>query len=183
MNGWGIMAGVAFILGLGLIGTDYLATTITTDGSVMLATSGSDGNGSFASRTMALDSSRVSRSVSESDELNTDLTVRGTGPILLSEYTSSIVHQPGISELCAFLDNPTDRKTDGASMYLSGIIDPGEYELTRTLGTGLAGTSLVNGTGMLILGSQSNGNRSLESHGFVSGNMSVKDLVRFGVRL
>lgn len=33
----------------GLVGADYLATTVKTDGSVMLASAGSDPNGSFVS--------------------------------------------------------------------------------------------------------------------------------------
>ncbi|MDD1729998.1 MAG: hypothetical protein LUQ50_13125 [Methanospirillum sp.] len=183
MNGWKMLTGVICLLGVGLMGADYLATTITTDGSVMLATSGSDENGSFASRTMALDSSQVSRTVSGSDELNTDLTVRGAGPVLLSEYASAILHQPGINELCVFFDHTQDQTTNDASMYLSGIIDPGGYELSRTIGSGLSGTSQVNGTGMILLGSQNSQNRTLESHGFVSGNLTVKDLVRYGGNL
>ena len=42
---------------------------------------------------------------------------------------------------------------------------------------------MVNGSGMVGFGSQSKGNDILKTIGFVSGNMSVRDFVRYGRRL
>ena len=183
MNGGCIIAGAVCFIIAGLVGADYLATSINTDGSVMLATSGSDANGSFASRTLALDSAQVSRSFTGSDEMNADLSVRAAGPVLLSDYASGVLGQDEIRKLCTFLDMPSYQQTREASLFLSGIVDQGEYETSRTIGSGLAGISGVNGTGLMIFGSQGQGNRSLQSHGFVSGNMSVRDIVRYGGKL
>ncbi|MFH0968574.1 MAG: hypothetical protein V1862_12910 [Methanobacteriota archaeon] len=124
---------------------------------------------------MAFDTSQVSRSVSGEEEMR-------SGPILFSEYASGILKITDIRELCAFLSIPYDHDAGEASLYSSGILHQGEYDATRTTGSGLFGMTTVNGTGMVFFGSQSQGNRSMESRGFVSGNMSVSDIVRYGGR-
>ena len=80
---------------------------------------------------------------------------------------------------CAFLDTPSDQQVGEASLYLSGIVGPGEYDSSRTIGGGLVGETAVNGSGLVLLGSERSGNRSLNSHGVITGNMSVRDLVRY----
>ncbi|MDD1728312.1 MAG: hypothetical protein LUQ50_04480 [Methanospirillum sp.] len=178
-----LVAGSICLVLAGIAGADYLATTISTDGSVMLATAGSDENGSFVSRAMALDSAQVSRSVSGEDEMQSDLSVRGSGPILFSDSTFGILKRPDIREICDLFSIPYDHETGEASMYSSGILQQGTYSIMRSTGSDLFGMTTVNGSGMMLLGSQTQGNRSMESRGFVSGNMSVSDLVRYGGRL
>ncbi|HWQ64079.1 MAG TPA: hypothetical protein VN429_06650 [Methanospirillum sp.] len=166
----------------GLAGADYLATTISTDGSVMLASAGSDENGSFASRVMASDKAEVHRSVSGSDETESDLIVRSAGPMLFSDFASAIWKGSDLNRVCALLRSPDDLNDGKVSVYSSGIIK-GEVDTVRQVGNGLSGQTSANGTGLLVLGSQSESNRSLGSRGFVSGNMSVQDMIRYGGRL
>ncbi len=175
-----LVAGSICLVLAGLACADYLATTISTDGSVMLATAGSDENGSFVSRAMALDSTQVSRSVSGEEEMRSDLTVRGSGPILFSDSTFGILKRPDIRDICEFFSIPYDHDTGEAFVYSSGILKGGNYSIMRSTGSDLFGMTTVNGSGMVLLGSQTYGNRSMESRGFVSGNMSVSDLVRYG---
>ena len=167
---------------LGLAGADYLATTISTDGSVMLASAGSDANGSFASRVMASDRAEVHRSVSGSDETESDLTIRSAGPMLFSDFASVILKGSDLNKVCTLFAGQDDRNDGEVSVYSSGIIK-GEVDTVRQVGSGFSGQTSVNGTGLLVFGSQSESNRSLENRGFVSGNMSVQDLFRFGGRL
>lgn len=166
----------------GLAGADYLATTISTDGSVMLTSAGSDLNGSFASRVMASDRAEVHRSVSGS-ETESDLTVRSSGPMLFSDFASAIWKRSDLNKVCTLLVGQDDQDEGEVSVYSSGIIRRGEVDTVRQVGSGLSGQTSVNGTGLLVLGSQSERNRSLGSRGFVSGNMSVQDLFRYGGRL
>lgn len=174
-----IIGAICFILA-GLAGADYIATTISTDGSVLLAASGEDTNGSLGSQAMATDCSRVSQSVSGENGLQTDLSLRGSGPVLFSDYASGIGKHPALRDLCAFLEIPNDRDMRESSLYSSGILRSGEVDISRSVGSSLFGMTAVNGTGMLRFGSQSRGNRSMESQGFVSGNLSVNDLVQYG---
>lgn len=166
----------------GLAGADYLATTISTDGSVMLTSAGSDANGSFASRVMASDRAEVHRSVSESDETESDLSVRSSGPMLFSDFASAIWKGSNLNKVCTLLAGQDDPSDGEVSVYSSGIIK-GEVDTVRQVGSGLSGQTSVNGTGLMVLGSQSERNRSLGSRGFISGNMSVQDLFRYGGRL
>ncbi len=167
----------------GLAGADYLAMTVKTDGSVMLASAGSDPNGSFVSRVLASDRAEVHRSVSGSDETESDLTIRSAGPVLFTDFASSIWRGSDLNRVCALLQHQDDQSDREASVYSSGIIRKGEVDTVRLVGGGLSGQTSVNGTGLLVLGSQSERNRSVQNRGFVSGNMSVQDLFRYGGRL
>jgi len=166
----------------GLAGAEYLATTVRTDGSVMLASAGSDPNGSFVSRVLASDKAEVHRSVSGNDETESDLTIRSAGPVLFTDFASSIWRGSDLNRVCTLLQHQDDPESGKASAYSSGIIK-GEVDTVRLVGSGLSGQTSVNGTGLLVLGSQSERNRSLQNRGFVSGNMSVQDLFRYGGRL
>jgi hypothetical protein len=88
-----------------------------------------------------------------------------------------------LNSLCSLLNTPDSRNHDEASVYSSGIISQGEYITSRVIGEGLSGETGLNGTGLLVFGSQEEGNRTISGHGFVSGNMSVKDLVQYGGRV
>ncbi len=167
----------------GLVGAEYLATTIRTDGSVMLTSAGSDLNGSFASRVMASDKAEVHRSISGSDETESDLSIRSAGPVLFTDFASAVLKESDLDRVCALLRSQDDPDGGKVSAYSSGIIRKGEVDTIRLVGDGLFGQTSVNGTGLLVLGSQSESNRSLVNRGFVSGNMSVQDLIRYGGRL
>jgi len=161
---------------------DLIATSISTDGSVMLKTTGSDENGSFASRILSCDESRVSRTTGDESGLDEDLTVRSSGPTLFSGYADALLSTSGIKTICALLDTPQVPE-GSAEVYTSGIIQGGGYSSSHTIGPGLSGMTAVNGTGLLLLGSGEEGNRTLRSAGFVSGNMSVQDMVKYGVKI
>nr|WP_319537628.1 hypothetical protein [uncultured Methanospirillum sp.] len=167
----------------GLAGAEYLVTTISTDGSVMLTSAGSDANSSFVSRVMASDRSEVHRSVSGSVETESDLSIRSAGPVLFSDFASSIWKGSDLNKVCALLRSQDDPNDGAVSAYSSGIIRKGEVDTVRQVGSGLFGQTSVNGTGLLVLGSQSESNRSRVNRGFVSGNMSVQDLFRYGGKL
>ncbi len=182
MNTRYILAGIICLIFTGLVGADLIATTISSDGSVMLTTSGDDANGSFSSRAMTLETAQVSRSVTGEEKMDALIAVSGKGPVIFSEYASGISALPDTRPVCTFLDTQPYTKGSDSSMYLSGILSGGEYQVSRTMGTGLEGETGVNGSGLLLFGSASANNRSLRTHGFVTGNMSVRDVARFGVR-
>ena len=50
-------------------------------------------------------------------------------------------------------------------------------------GPGLTGGMDVNGSGMMSFGSQMAGNSTMRSSGFVSGNMTIHDFVKYGGKL
>jgi hypothetical protein len=183
MKGRFLITGMLFLVLAGLVGADFISTTINTDGSALLTTSGSDENGSFVSRAMTMDTARISRTASGEPDLQTDLVVSGSGPVLFSDYASGLLKTRKIRELCAFLDGSGDQSGGESAVYTSGILESGEYAVSRTIGSGLEGMATVNGSGLLFFGSQSQDNRSMNTHGFVTGNMSVRDLVRYGGRL
>nr|WP_319538408.1 hypothetical protein [uncultured Methanospirillum sp.] len=54
MNWKFILSGGVFLVLAGLVGGDFVSTSISTDGTVMPASSGNTENGSFASRVMAV---------------------------------------------------------------------------------------------------------------------------------
>ncbi|HWQ64173.1 MAG TPA: hypothetical protein VN429_07125 [Methanospirillum sp.] len=177
-----LVAGLFCLLCAALTGADFIATTISTDGSAHLSTSGSDANGSFAQHAMTVDASRLIRTVS-GDETGNDMVVSGSGPVLVSDFASAIVKGSEIRDHCMFLDAGVERSLGDASVYVSGILREGEYDSSRAIGSGLSGETRVNGSGLLAFGFQGTGNRSMESRGFVSGNMSVQDLFRYGGRV
>ena len=183
MKGYYIIAGALCFLLAGLVGSDYLATSISTDGTAILATSGENTNGSFASRVMTLDPAQLSRTVTANEDLFQELTVQGKGPVLFAEYGSDRTQPLRTDERCSFLQQYMDQGLGEASRYLSGILGSGTYASSQRIGDGLDGMSDVNGTGMVVLGSEILGNRSLLSHGFVSGNFSARDIFRYGGRL
>lgn len=171
------LIGIFCLIIAGYAGADYLATSIQTDGSVMLTTSGSDANGSFTSRTMAIDSSDVGLSIGGGENLDTDLTVRSSGPVLVSDYSSGRESVIPAWLACAFnLQNPGD--VDHSEFYSSGILSKGGYSLSRSINPDLSGTMLVNGSGLMNFGSQKTGNASLRSFGFVSGNMTIREILQ-----
>jgi hypothetical protein len=178
-----IIAGAICLIFAGLVGAEYLSTAISTDGCVMLTTSGTDENGSFVSQAMALDATDLHRSVMGEADTESDLAVRSTGPLLFSDYALGFYKHPDLNSLCSLLNNPDSRNHGEASVYSSGIISQGEYATSRVIGEGLSGETGLNGTGLLVFGSQVEGNRTIAGHGFVSGNMSVRDLFRYGGRV
>jgi len=180
MRGWCFIAGMLFLLIAGLAGADYLSTTISSDGSVMLASAGSDENGSLASRVMTLDAAKITRSMTGDSDLHSDLLVVGAGPFLISDVASGFVKAKELVSGCVFLDNAGDHRVGESSVYATGIMQKGEYDASRSIGSDLIGLTAVNGSGMMMLGTQRSDNKSLFSRGFVTGNMSIHDFVRYG---
>jgi hypothetical protein len=84
---------------------------------------------------------------------------------------------------CIFLTESRVQAAQVADLYSVGILRNRSYEISRVVGSGLTGGTVVNGSGMVGFGSQSEGNNTLKTRGFVSGNMSVRDFGRFGGRL
>ncbi|WP_409199196.1 hypothetical protein [Methanospirillum lacunae] len=178
---WALIA-VACLLLAGPLCADLIATTISTDGSVMLKTSASDENGSFTSRILSRDESQVTRTAGDDNGLYEDLAVRGSGQTLFSEYADALLSTRGIKTICAFLDTP-DTHEGNAAAYSSGIVQGGGYASSRTISQGLSGRTAANGTGLIFLGSESQGNRSFKTGGFISGNLSVEDMMTYGVKI
>lgn len=177
-----LVAGLVCLLFAAFTGADFIATTISTDGSALLWTSGSDANGSFAQHVMTVDESRLIRTVS-GDETGNEMVVSGSGPVLVSDFASAIMKGSEIRDRCMFLDAGVERSLGDASVYVSGILKDGEYDSSRVISSGLSGETRVNGSGLLAFGFTESGNRSMKSRGFVSGNMSVQDLFRYGGRI
>jgi hypothetical protein len=183
MNIQFIVAGGIFLVIAGLAGADLIATTINTDGFASLSTSGSDGNGSWASQAMGVDQTELVRSISGEKGLTSTLSIHGIGPVLFSEYAEALERAENTASHCVFQGSLDDDTFGLASMYTSGILKNGMYDITRSQDSGLSGESSINGSGLLLLGSKSNANQTLSSHGFVAGNMTVRDIVRYGGRL
>ena len=181
MKGRYLITGVLFLILASVGGVEYLATMVSTDGSVMIASSESDDQGSAASRAMAVDSVRLSRTISGNGGMGSDLSVKSSGPVLFAEYASNLLQKSELKELCAFLNNSGDQDSRESSQYATGILRNGEYGSSLTRGPDLNALTQVNGSGMIVFGSQSQNNCSLQSRGFVTGNMTVNDLVRYGV--
>ncbi|WP_181391571.1 hypothetical protein [Methanospirillum lacunae] len=55
MNWKLVLSGGIFLVLAAFVGADYVSTSISTDGTMMIASSGNNENGSFASRVMAVD--------------------------------------------------------------------------------------------------------------------------------
>ena len=88
MNWIFLVSGGLFLVLAGLVGADYLSTSIVTDGSFVLASSGQTENGSYASRVMAADESEITRSMTGGESLVSDFSVKSSGPVLVSDYAS-----------------------------------------------------------------------------------------------
>lgn len=182
MNWIFVISGGLFLVLAGLVGADYVSTSISTDGTFMLASAGQTDNGSYASRVMAVDNSEISRSMSGGENLESDLSVTGSGPILVSDYASGkTIHLPD-TIACAFITE-MQKHDQESELYTMGILNRGSYATSRVIGPGLTGGLEVNGSGMMNFGSQTVGNNSLRSSGFVAGNMTIRDFVKYGGRL
>ncbi|MDD1728208.1 MAG: hypothetical protein LUQ50_03950 [Methanospirillum sp.] len=177
------IAGLLFLVLAGCVGAEYLSTTVRSDGSIMLTGSGSDENGSFASRVMTQGPGLVSRSITGEEDMKTDLAVHSDGSLLYTDSASARLIQPGIRELCAFLQAPFEHEIGESSLVVSGILHHGDLDASRTIGPELDGLTAVNGSGMLLFGSGSRENRTFSGRGFVTGNMTVNDMVRYGGRV
>ena len=181
MKGGYVIAGLVFLVLAGLVGADYLTSTVSSDGSILIKTAGSDENGSFESRVMTVDQAALSREISGDGRLASDLTVTGEGPIVVFESASGDISEPDPGA-CLFLTPDRAGKTGKADLMTTGILGHGRNTISRVVDTGLSGETAVNGSGMMSLRSSVFGNTSLSSSGVVAGNMSTRDLVRFGGR-
>jgi len=182
MNWILLVSGGLFLVLAGLVGADYLSTSIVTDGSFVLASSGQTENGSYASRLMAADASELTRSLTGGESLVSDLLVKSSGSILVSDYASGKGTPTPDPLACVFISHIQEQEEE-SELYSMGILNKGMYAASRVVGPGLTGGLDVNGSGMMSFGSQNNGNSSLRSSGFVSGNMTIRDFVKYGGRL
>ena len=182
MNWIFLVSGGLFLVLAGLVGADYLSTSIVTDGSFVLASSGQTANGSYASRVMAADSSEITRSMTGGESLVSDLSVKSSGPVLVSDYASGKSALTPDSLACVFIRHIQGQEEE-SELYSMGILNKGNYAASRVVGPGLTGGLDVNGSGMMSFGSQKFGNDTLRSSGFVSGNLTVRDFVKYGGRL
>jgi len=57
---------------------DYVCSSISTDGTLMLATFGHTDNGSYVYRVITVDQTEISRSMTEDESLETSLSVKGS---------------------------------------------------------------------------------------------------------
>lgn len=167
--------GSLFMILASLTGAEYLGTTISTDGTILLSGSGEDENGSFASRVMTKGVSELSRIINR-EESGVGISVQGAGPVLFSDYTSGKSVSP-LTPVCVFLTKVPVTGDSHDDLFTSGILEHGVYTMNRIPGPGLSGETLVNGTGLMIFGSEIQKNDTSGSRGFVSGNMTVHDLV------
>ena len=181
---WKYVVSGGFLLVLaGLFGAaDYVSTSITTDGSFLLASSGQTDNGTYASRVMAADASEITRSMTGDDSLAADISVTSSGPVLVSDYASGKSALTPDSLACVFIRHIQGQEEE-SELYSMGILNKGNYASSRVVGPGLTGGLDVNGSGMMSFGSQKFGNDTLRSSGFVSGNLTVRDFVKYGGRL
>lgn len=182
MNWKFIVSSGMFLVLAALVGADFISTTITTDGTSMLATSGSTENGSYASRIMTSELSEVSRSLSGGENLESEVSVKSSGPILISDYASGKSAQVPEKFSCVFSSQLLKNSQD-SELFTLGILNKGVYAASRVAGSGLTGGTEVNGSGMMSFGSQVIGNDTMRSSGFVSGNMTIRDFVRYGGRV
>lgn len=182
MNWKLLVSGVTFLVLAGLVGADFVSTTITTDGTALLATSGTTENGSYASRLMTVEPSEVSRSLSGGESLESEVSVKGSGPILVSDYASGKYAQLPDRFACLFSEQMKKQEQE-SELFTMGILNKGSYAASRVIGPGLTGGTDVNGSGMMSLGSQTVGNKTMRSSGFVAGNMTIRDFVKYGGRL
>ncbi|WP_319579486.1 hypothetical protein [uncultured Methanospirillum sp.] len=171
-----LLAGSLLLILASLTGAEYLGTTISTDGVVILTGSDQDGNGSVASRIMAIGTSELSRIIG--DEGGIGMTVQGRGPLLFSDHTTGTTPTQ-LGQACVFLTPDRINADSRANLDASGILSSGIYAMTRVPGRGISGETLVNGSGIMLLRSGSDGNRTTRSTGFVSGNMTLHDLTRY----
>jgi hypothetical protein len=182
MNWKFVISGVTFLVLAALVGADYLSTSILTDGSFVLASSGQTDNGSYASRVMAADASELTRSLTGGESLVSDLVVKSAGPVLVSDYASGKAGSIPDPLACVFITHIQELEEE-SELYSMGILNKGMFAASRVVGPGLTGGLDVNGSGMMSFGSQKIGNSSLRSSGFVSGNMTIRDFVKYGGRL
>ncbi|PWR69704.1 hypothetical protein [Methanospirillum lacunae] len=171
-----LVLGSLFVILASLTGAEYLGTTISTDGTILLSGSGEDANGSFASRVITVGVSELSRIIT-GEESGVGISVTGAGQALFSDYTTGNSVSP-LTPVCVFLTRDSVTGDSRADLFTSGILEHGVYTMSRVSGSGLSGETLVNGTGLMILGSEIQGNDTTGSEGFVSGNMTIHDLVR-----
>lgn len=85
--------------------------------------------------------------------------------------------------VCSFLDQTVPGPGGGAFQYVTGMVQDADIESSRVVGEGLDATFGANGSGMVLFGSAVSENRTLQSHGFVAGNLSVQDRIRYGMRI
>jgi hypothetical protein len=140
MNWKFILSGGVFLVLASLVGADFVSTSISTDGTMMLASSGNNENGSFASRVMAVDTSHLSRSITGNDEYQTDLIIQGSGPILASDYATARVSPEVLDEMaCTLLTDTRVQAAQVSDLYTLGMLRNGSYEISRVVGSGLTG--------------------------------------------
>lgn len=152
MNKEFIISGFVFLVLAGLAGADFISTSISTDGTMLLASSGHNDNGSFASRVMTVDQSDLSRSISGSEILETDVSVKGSGPLLVSDYASGVQRAITDPAACVFLTEDRVQVKGTSELYTTGILNRGNYAISRKIDSGLTGGTDVNGSGMMSLG-------------------------------
>lgn len=175
-------AGLLFLVLAGFAGAGFTATTILTDGSAMLSSAGSDESGGFSFRALALDDARIVRTMADDAAMEVDQAIRGTGPVLFSEYVAQAGQVFGPRGQCIFLPLTEDEEEESVR-YATGILHGGSVDSSGSVGGGLVAESSVNGSGMLLFGSALQGNRTMVSRGFVTGNLSMHDLIRQGGRV
>ncbi len=183
MNWSYVLTGGILLVLAGLTGAEYLSTTITTDGTISFTSSGENENATIVSRVMTAGESTLARSITGDKQIEIDLSASGSGPVLISDYSSSRSTTSLNPVACVFLTEDRVNTPGWTELGTDGILQHGRYTIARVVGSELTGTTAVNGTGMLRFGSAMNGNTTMRTSGFVAGNMSIQDLVRSGGRI
>jgi hypothetical protein len=148
MNWKFVVSGGMFLVLVALVGAGYLNTSITTDGSFMLASSGQTDNGTYASRVMAADVSEITRSMSGGESRVSDLVVKSAGPALVSDYASGKAGPVPDPLACVFITHIQEQEEE-SELYSMGILKKGMFVASRVVGPGLTGGTDVNGSGMM----------------------------------
>jgi hypothetical protein len=148
---WGyILTGCCLLILAGALNADFVSTTISTDGSFLMASSGTDHNGTYTAHVKGVGDSKASRVISGDDALETDLTAVSSGPLLLSDYASSMSVAQKMDNLkCVFTEIVDRGPVSHAEMTTAGILDHGgNYTISRlTSSSGLTGLTSITGAG------------------------------------
>ena len=102
---------------------DFVSTTINTDGALLVASSGHDNNGTYAAHIMSVGDTKAARMVSTNEQIESELSVTGNGPLLVSDYASSKDMAQVMDRIqCVFAEHVEAEPDTYSDMYTAGIM-------------------------------------------------------------
>lgn len=156
---------------------DLLTSSLTSDGTILSATTWQTGETLTRSSIIGTGQSRIERETGTHTDPYSHLQAWSAGPLLITEYSQTESDPKAQSPVtCVFANTTPSRHTgpDLSTTRITGILTQGRYTASYTLHPDERITQ-AEGQGIMDIRHQMNGNQTLTSRAYAAGNLTITD--------